>query len=117
MWSGHVALYVVSYAVPVPSQITLIGLGLITASHAVLAYYSPGLVEPAPGWVYVMQAVCLFMYSTLDNMDGKQARRTGSSSPLGLLFDHGTRRSASCLQRIMQTQRWVSHCNEQAVML
>lgn len=26
---------------------------------------------------------------TLDNLDGKQARRTGSSSPLGLLFDHG----------------------------
>lgn len=25
----------------------------------------------------------------LDNMDGKQARKTGSSSPLGLLFDHG----------------------------
>jgi ethanolaminephosphotransferase len=22
-------------------------------------------------------------------MDGKQARRTGSSSPLGMLFDHG----------------------------
>jgi len=25
----------------------------------------------------------------LDNADGKQARKTGSSSPLGLLFDHG----------------------------
>ena len=25
----------------------------------------------------------------LDNMDGKQARKTGTSSPLGLLFDHG----------------------------
>jgi len=24
-----------------------------------------------------------------DNMDGKQARRTGTSSPLGMLFDHG----------------------------
>lgn len=24
-----------------------------------------------------------------DNMDGKQARRTNTSSPLGLLFDHG----------------------------
>lgn len=29
------------------------------------------------------------MYSTLDNVDGKQARRTQSSSPLGELFDHG----------------------------
>jgi ethanolaminephosphotransferase len=26
---------------------------------------------------------------TIDNLDGKQARRTKSSSPLGLLFDHG----------------------------
>ncbi len=25
----------------------------------------------------------------LDNLDGKQARRTKTSSPLGLLFDHG----------------------------
>ena len=25
----------------------------------------------------------------MDNVDGKQARRTGSSSPLGMVFDHG----------------------------
>jgi len=25
----------------------------------------------------------------LDNCDGKQARATGTSSPLGMLFDHG----------------------------
>lgn len=29
-----------------------------------------------------------FRYSTLDNVDGKQARRTGSSSPLGELFEY-----------------------------
>jgi len=29
------------------------------------------------------------MYQTLDAVDGKQARRTGTSSPLGQLFDHG----------------------------
>lgn len=28
-------------------------------------------------------------YITLDNVDGKQARRTGTSSPLGQMFDHG----------------------------
>src|ERR1700710_30375 len=28
-------------------------------------------------------------YSTMDNIDGKQARRTGTSSGLGELFDHG----------------------------
>ena len=31
----------------------------------------------------------LFVYQSLDAIDGKQARRTGSSSPLGELFDHG----------------------------
>ena len=25
----------------------------------------------------------------LDNVDGKQARRTGSCSPLGMIMDHG----------------------------
>ena len=29
------------------------------------------------------------MYIFLDNCDGKQARRTGASSPMGMLFDHG----------------------------
>jgi ethanolaminephosphotransferase len=29
------------------------------------------------------------MYQTMDNVDGKQARRTGTSSGLGELFDHG----------------------------
>jgi ethanolaminephosphotransferase len=29
------------------------------------------------------------MIKPLDGTDGKQARRTGSSSPLGELFDHG----------------------------
>jgi phosphatidylglycerophosphate synthase len=31
----------------------------------------------------------LFVYQTLDAIDGKQARRTGSSNSLGELFDHG----------------------------
>jgi len=33
--------------------------------------------------------VCIFVYQTLDNIDGKQARKTGNGTPLGLLFDHG----------------------------
>ena len=34
-------------------------------------------------------ALGLFIYQTLDAIDGKQARRTGSSNALGELFDHG----------------------------
>jgi phosphatidylglycerophosphate synthase len=42
-----------------------------------------------PGWVFFAEAVCYFLYRMLDELDGKQARRTGNSSPLGLIFDHG----------------------------
>lgn len=43
----------------------------------------------APSWAFIMSAVGLFIYQSLDAIDGKQARRTNSSSPLGELFDHG----------------------------
>ena len=39
--------------------------------------------------MYYSFAFGLWMYSTMDNVDGKQARRTGTSSGLGELFDHG----------------------------
>lgn len=42
-----------------------------------------------PSWLLFVWAVCLFTYQSLDSIDGKQARRTGMSSPLGELFDHG----------------------------
>lgn len=50
-------------------------------------YYAP-TGGPAPPTVYYLNAVALFIYQTLDAVDGKQARRTGSQSP-GELFDHG----------------------------
>lgn len=36
-----------------------------------------------------MYGVCFFLYRLCDETDGKQARNTGNSSALGLLFDHG----------------------------
>ena len=56
-----------------------------------------------PLWVLIFAAICHLLYmvnnnlqkfethifKNLDNIDGKQARKTGTSSPLGLLFDHG----------------------------
>jgi len=44
---------------------------------------------PVPKMLLVMNGLAIILYYTLDCMDGKQARRTGSSSPLGQLFDHG----------------------------
>jgi ethanolaminephosphotransferase len=46
-------------------------------------------MQKDPSWLYYNFAFGLWMYSTMDNIDGKQARRTGTSSPLGELFDHG----------------------------
>ena len=40
-------------------------------------------------WFCFFQVICFFLYRMFDEMDGKQARRTQNSSPLGLLFDHG----------------------------
>ena len=42
-----------------------------------------------PRWTYAYVALTVFMYQTFDAIDGKQARRTKTSSPLGQLFDHG----------------------------
>ena len=42
-----------------------------------------------PAWANLLCAFGLFVYQSLDAIDGKQARRTNSSTPLGELFDHG----------------------------
>lgn len=72
-----------------PNLITLFGLAWMVLAYALTYYYSPYLDQQLPGWLYLLCAFCLFAYQTIDNLDGRQARRTGSSSPLGLLFDHG----------------------------
>jgi len=48
-----------------------------------------GICLQAPRWAFFLCAVGLFVYQSLDAIDGKQARRTGTSTPLGELFDHG----------------------------
>jgi ethanolaminephosphotransferase len=72
-----------------PNLITLLGFLLVCFNFAILMYYSPGLDVAGPNWIYFSFAIGLWMYSTFDNVDGKQARRTNSSSPLGEIFDHG----------------------------
>ncbi|KAI4339428.1 hypothetical protein MLD38_024375 [Melastoma candidum] len=72
-----------------PNMITLTGF-LFLVTSALLGYiYSPQLDTPPPRWVNFAHGLLLFLYQTFDAVDGKQARRTNSSSPLGELFDHG----------------------------
>uniref|UniRef100_A0A6A7G5F1 Cdp-alcohol phosphatidyltransferase n=1 Tax=Hirondellea gigas TaxID=1518452 RepID=A0A6A7G5F1_9CRUS len=83
-----------------PNLITLLALFHAIFSLFLLGYYSPLMQTPAPRWVYGLSAYCVFMYQTLDAIDGKQARRTNSSSPLGQLFDHGCDAICSCIMSI-----------------
>ncbi|XP_041050638.1 choline/ethanolaminephosphotransferase 1-like isoform X1 [Carcharodon carcharias] len=72
-----------------PNVITITGLVLNVCTTLILMVYCPTATEQAPLWAYLACALGLFIYQTLDAIDGKQARRTNSSSPLGELFDHG----------------------------
>jgi len=79
----------------------------------VVAYYSPDTSTEVPAWSLYATTFLMWLYQvcfspslavrsigshsvivvvshkTLDNLDGKQARRTGTGSPLGEIFDHG----------------------------
>ncbi|XP_065843219.1 ethanolaminephosphotransferase 1-like [Oscarella lobularis] len=82
-----------------PNLLTFVGWFYLIIIYALLTYYDPdfhttsndlGIVRPPiPSWVYVACALLHFLSHTFDGIDGKQARRTRSSSALGELFDHG----------------------------
>ncbi|XP_035790910.1 cholinephosphotransferase 1-like isoform X4 [Anopheles albimanus] len=72
-----------------PNLITIVGLIINILTTLILIYHSPNGREEPPRWTSALCAAGLFIYQSLDAIDGKQARRTNSSSPLGELFDHG----------------------------
>ncbi|XP_036309224.1 choline/ethanolaminephosphotransferase 1 isoform X2 [Pipistrellus kuhlii] len=72
-----------------PNLITIVGLSINICTTVLLVFYCPTATEQAPLWAYIACACGLFIYQSLDAIDGKQARRTNSSTPLGELFDHG----------------------------
>ncbi|KAJ3140835.1 hypothetical protein HK100_008851 [Physocladia obscura] len=72
-----------------PNLITLTGFMCVIANVLLLLAYAPDLRGEIPSWCYISFAFGMFAYQSLDAIDGKQARRTGTSSPLGELFDHG----------------------------
>ncbi|XP_017468426.1 PREDICTED: cholinephosphotransferase 1 isoform X2 [Rhagoletis zephyria] len=72
-----------------PNLITIIGLIVNIVTTLILVSYSPDAKSPPPAWTSLLCAFGLFIYQSLDSIDGKQARRTNTSSPLGELFDHG----------------------------
>ncbi|XP_054269902.1 choline/ethanolaminephosphotransferase 1 isoform X2 [Macrosteles quadrilineatus] len=72
-----------------PNLITILGLLVNILTTLLLVWFSPDAKSEAPRWAFLLCALGLFIYQSLDAIDGKQARRTDSSSPLGELFDHG----------------------------
>ncbi|XP_012944001.1 ethanolaminephosphotransferase 1 [Aplysia californica] len=81
-----------------PNLLTFTGFMMLLVNFAVMTYYDPHFFAasrdypeyaPVPNWVWLVGAINNFLSHTLDGIDGKQARRTKSSSPLGELFDHG----------------------------
>lgn len=72
-----------------PNLITFVGWLLIIVSYVNILRYDYTLQKDVPNYCFILTAFCVWAYSTLDAIDGKQARRTKSSSPLGQLFDHG----------------------------
>lgn len=80
-----------------PNLLTFVGFLMTALGCLLLSIYDyhfyagsglPG-TEPIPYWVFMTVSVLIFVAYTLDGIDGKQARRTGMSGPLGELFDHG----------------------------
>jgi len=87
-----------------PNLMTFMGFLLLVANFFLLSFFDPHFFSTSgggddeeslrslyfiPAWAWYFCAASQFLAHTLDGCDGKQARRTGSSTPLGELFDHG----------------------------
>uniref|UniRef100_A0A8C5MIK5 Ethanolaminephosphotransferase 1 n=1 Tax=Leptobrachium leishanense TaxID=445787 RepID=A0A8C5MIK5_9ANUR len=78
-----------------PNLITFSGFLLLVFNFFMMAFFDPDFYasasgqEHVPSWVWIVAGILNFTAYTLDGVDGKQARRTNSSTPLGELFDHG----------------------------
>ena len=112
-WNWAVTLFPCWMA---PNLISLFGLMFIMLNFLLVVVFIPDLKTPTSSWVYFAYVflaslarplfiLCLlrfalntWLYSTFDNVDGKQARRTQSSSPLGELFDHGCDALSTCVR-------------------
>ncbi|KAH6991092.1 CDP-alcohol phosphatidyltransferase-domain-containing protein [Ilyonectria sp. MPI-CAGE-AT-0026] len=99
-WNAFVELLPLWLA---PNMVTLLGFCFILGNIILLEIFMPDLVGPGPSWIYFSFAFGLFMYQTMDNVDGKQARRTGTSSGLGELFDHGIDSLNCTLASLLET--------------
>ncbi|KAJ1959289.1 hypothetical protein GGI12_004413 [Dipsacomyces acuminosporus] len=85
-WNQLVKIFPLTMAA---NMVTLLGSLHVIVAMVLSQIYAPNLVETCPSWVYFTYSACVWIYGSFDAVDGKQARRTGTASPLGELFDHG----------------------------
>ena len=71
-----------------PNLMTLLGTLLQIAGCIIIMIQTP-LSQKLQPISLLIWGICLCVYQQIDNADGKQSRRNGTSSPLGMLFDHG----------------------------
>lgn len=100
-----------------PNVLTVTGSLFILYACLLNIYYDYELLGNAPAFIYYNNAICLLIYMTFDAIDGKQARRTNSSSPLGQLFDHGIDSIVATLSTIMFTSAMGIGCSFESFML
>jgi len=86
-----------------PNVITIAGFMCVFFCLIVMGFlYGLEAEGPVDGWFKCMTGVLFFTYTVLDNMDGKQARRCGSGSPMGMLVDHGFDAITAIMASILQ---------------
>ncbi|TPX17166.1 uncharacterized protein E0L32_003284 [Thyridium curvatum] len=91
-----------------PNMVTLIGFFFILGNIGLLVLFMPDLVGPVGSPRQDLRPLPTGHgraddEDTMDNLDGKQARRTGTSSGLGELFDHGIDSLNCTLASLLET--------------
>ena len=87
-----------------PNMVTLTGTLGNAAMVVALTFLDTSFEKELPMWFYCLMSLSIFLYQTMDAVDGKQARRTKTSGPLGQLFDHGCDAAACTLATSLYMQ-------------
>jgi len=82
-----------------PNLITVAGAIPLGFAYVCLCMCCSTASEQVPRWLLLYFGCSVVFYAIMDCLDGKQARRTGTASPLGQLVDHGMD-CALCLPQI-----------------
>jgi len=72
-----------------PNLVTLSGVLAQVSALLLILYYDSTMSKTLPTWLYFYFVFVIFVGQTTDAIDGKHARNTNRSSPLGQIMDHG----------------------------